>query len=97
MIPLFFLFSQKKIKMSTTENLEVIPEVHDEENGSFQGHTSHQSSLAKKDIDKSSKLSSQPDKSSNSDFHKQKNDKSGPASDETRCTFISFVINMILR
>ncbi|CAJ2667915.1 unnamed protein product [Trifolium pratense] len=61
--------SQKKIKMSTTENTAVLPE---EENGNFKDCSHHQVSRAKKDIDKSSTLSS------------QKNVKSGSTSDETR-------------
>ncbi|KAK7306170.1 hypothetical protein VNO77_44093 [Canavalia gladiata] len=73
---------QKKIKLSATENLTVIPEVHVEENGSSQGLIYHQLSPAKKDDSKSSKLSSQPNKSSNLNFNKQKNVISGP--DETR-------------
>ncbi|GAU34262.1 hypothetical protein TSUD_365600 [Trifolium subterraneum] len=60
---------QKKIKMSTTENIAVRPE---EENGSFKDHSNHQASRVKKDIGKSSTLSS------------QKNDKSGSTGDETR-------------
>ncbi|KAJ1380496.1 Coilin, N-terminal domain [Sesbania bispinosa] len=76
--------SKKKIKMSTTENGAVTPEVHEEENGSFQDHIHNQLSLAKKDNDKSSNLSSQPNKSSNLDFNNQKNDRSGQMSDETR-------------
>ncbi|KAJ1379974.1 hypothetical protein SESBI_46426 [Sesbania bispinosa] len=76
--------SKKKIKMSTTENAAVTPEVHEEENGSFQDHIHNQSSLAKKNNDKSSNLSSQPNKSNNLDFNNQKNDRSGQMSDETR-------------
>ncbi|TKY47696.1 DNA ligase isoform X2 [Spatholobus suberectus] len=76
--------SQKKIKLSTTENLAVIPEVHEEENGSSQGNIHHQLSLVKKDNKKSSNLSSQPNKSSNLNFTTEKNDKGGPTSDETR-------------
>ncbi|RDX60240.1 Coilin, partial [Mucuna pruriens] len=75
--------SQKKIKLSTTENLAVIAEAHEEENGSSQGRV-HQMSPVKKDKKKSSNLSSQPNKSSDLNFNKQKNDKSGPTSDETR-------------
>ncbi|XP_028212023.1 coilin-like isoform X3 [Glycine soja] len=84
--------SQKKIKLSTAENLLVTPKVHEkengssegheEENGSFDGYIHHQLSLVKKDKKKSSNLSSQPNKSSN--LNKQKNDKSDPTSDETR-------------
>ncbi|KAG4920096.1 hypothetical protein JHK87_048690 [Glycine soja] len=84
--------SQKKIKLSTAENLSVTPKVHEkengssegheEENGSFDGYIHHQLSLVKKDKKKSSNLSSQPNKSSN--LNKQKNDKSDPTSDETR-------------
>ncbi|CAI8598165.1 unnamed protein product [Vicia faba] len=67
--------SQKKIKMSTTDNLSVIPEVNDEENGSFKDH---QPSPAKKSSKKLSK------KSNNLDLTKQKDDKNGSISDETR-------------
>ncbi|KAG5090272.1 hypothetical protein AAZX31_18G012900 [Glycine max] len=84
--------SQKKIKLSTAENLSVTPEVHEKENGSSEGHEEenrsfdgyihHQLSLVKKDKKKSSNLSSQPNNSSN--LNKQKNDKSDPTSDETR-------------
>ncbi|XP_061346987.1 coilin [Gastrolobium bilobum] len=76
--------SQKKIKLSTTENLAVIPEVHEEENESFQGSIHHESSLVKKNNGKSSNLSSQPNKSGKDNFNKQMNDKSGSTSDETR-------------
>ncbi|XP_027913012.1 coilin [Vigna unguiculata] len=71
--------SQKKIKLSTSENLSVIPEVHEEEN---EGSIDHQLSLVKKDKKKSSKLSSELNRPSNLD--KQKNDKSDCPSDETR-------------
>lgn len=64
--------SKKKIKKSTTENLADIPEVHEGENGSVKDSTHRKASLAKKDIGKSSTLSS------------QKNDKSGSTSEETR-------------
>ncbi|KAG4975369.1 Coilin [Glycine soja] len=74
--------SQKKIKLSTAENLSVIPQVHEEENGSSEGHIHHQLSVVKKDKKKHSNLSSQSNKSSN--LNKQKNDKSDPTSDETR-------------
>ncbi|KAL9332736.1 hypothetical protein ACSQ67_002346 [Phaseolus vulgaris] len=70
--------SQKKIKLSNTENLSVIPEVHEEEN---EDCVHHQSSIVK-DRKKSSKLSSELNRSSNLD--KQKNDKSDCPSDETR-------------
>lgn len=103
LIPLSFKFSQKKIKLSTAENLSVTPKVHEkengssegheEENGSFDGYIHHQLSLVKKDKKKSSNLSSQPNKSSN--LNKQKNDKSDPTSDETRCILITFVIHMM--
>ncbi|XP_004502385.1 coilin [Cicer arietinum] len=78
--------SQKKIKMSTTENLAVIPEVRHEDNGSLEDLTDHQPSLAKKDIDKSPTLSSQTNKSSNPDLvkKKKKKDKSRAASNDTR-------------
>ncbi|KAL2332726.1 hypothetical protein Fmac_013939 [Flemingia macrophylla] len=65
--------SKKKIKLSVVENIAVIPEVHEEENGSSEGCVHHQLSLVKKDK-MSSKLSSQPNKSN----------KSGPTSDEAR-------------
>nr|KYP75751.1 hypothetical protein KK1_019951 [Cajanus cajan] len=65
--------SQKKIKLSTTENLAVIPEGHEEENKSSDGSAHHQLSLVNNEK-KSSKLSSQTIKSN----------KSGPTSDETR-------------
>ncbi|XP_068474369.1 coilin isoform X2 [Phaseolus vulgaris] len=70
--------SQKKIKLSNTENLSVIPEVHEEEN---EDCVHHQSSIVK-DRKKSSMLSSELNRSSNLD--KQKNDKSDCPSDETR-------------
>lgn len=65
--------SQKKIKLSTTENLAVIPEVHEKENGSSQGCIHKHLSPVKKDK-KLTNLSSHPNKSN----------KSGPTSDETR-------------
>jgi len=88
-IPLSLTFSQKKIKLSTSENLSVIPEVHEEEN---EGSIDHQLSLVKKDKKKSSKLSSELNRPSNLD--KQKNDKSDCPSDETRSIFITLVICM---
>lgn len=93
LIPLSFTFSQKKIKLSTAENLSVIPQVHEEENGSAEGHIHHQLSVVKKDKKKHSNLSSQSNKSSN--LNKQKNDKSDPTSDETRCNLFTFVIYII--
>jgi len=74
--------------LSTTENLSVIPEVHEEEN---EGCVNHQLSIVK-DRKKSSKLSSELNRSSNPD--KQKNDKSDCPSDETRSIFITLVICM---
>lgn len=74
--------------MSTTENISVIPEVDDEENVSIKDGTHHQPSLAKKSSKKLSK------KSSNPDLVKQKDDKNGSTSDETRCIFtrdLSFI------
>lgn len=76
-----FVFSQKKIKMSTTDNLSVIPEVNDEENGILKDGAHRQPSPAKKSSKKLSK------KSSNRDLIKQKDDKNGSTSDETRCIF----------
>ncbi|XP_058753942.1 coilin-like isoform X1 [Vicia villosa] len=70
--------SQKKIKMSTTDNLSVIPEVNDEENGSLKDGAHRQPSPAKKSSKKLSK------KSSNRDLIKQKDDQNGSTSDETR-------------
>lgn len=77
LIPLSLTFSQKKIKLSTTENLAVIPEVHEKENGSSQGCIHKHLSPVKKDKKKLTNLSSHPNKSN----------KSGPTSDETRCVF----------
>ncbi|CAJ1854057.1 unnamed protein product [Sphenostylis stenocarpa] len=74
--------SQKKIKLSTTENLSHIPEVHEEENGSSEGCIHHQLSLVKKEKKKSSNLSSKLNKSNNLD--KQKNANSDCPSEETR-------------
>ena len=73
-------FSQKKIKLSNTENLSVIPEEENEDS------VHHQLSIVK-DRKKSSKLSSDLNRSSNLD--KQKNDKSDCPSDETRFIFIT--------
>ncbi|OIW14634.1 hypothetical protein TanjilG_32976 [Lupinus angustifolius] len=73
--------SKKKIKLSSTEKLAVIPE-EEEENASFEGRI-HRRNVVKKDNDKSSKLSSQPKKSSNLD-HKQSNNSSGSKGDKTR-------------
>lgn len=83
--------------MSTTENLAVISEVDNEENESSKGRAHHCSSLVKKDIKESSNLPNQLNKSSNPDSIKQKNGKSGPTSDETRCIFIRIVIYVILK
>jgi len=83
--------------LSTTENLAVIPEVHEEDNGSSPGHNHHQLSPVKKYNNNSSNLSSHPNKSSKLNLNKQKNDKSGHTSDETRCIFITFVIYMTLQ
>ncbi|CAL0327971.1 unnamed protein product [Lupinus luteus] len=73
--------SKKKIKLSSTEKLAVIPE-EKEESASFGGCVHHRN-VVKKDNEKSSKLSSQPKKSSNLD-RKQSNNSSGSKGDKTR-------------
>lgn len=83
---MIFLFRQKKIKLSSTEELAVIPEEPVEKN-SFQGFgIHHQLSLVKKDNGKLSK----PDKSNTLDNKKRSHEVTEPMPNETRYAFVTF-------